>query len=90
MNKNRQIMESFTKRLMGEGLDKTSIKNLTNKYPEITNELKDSYYGVGDHIHNLLAHLDDAVKEDPSFKEELKLAQTLVKLYDRSQLGKYL
>jgi len=58
------------------------MKNLS---PVLHNELKESYYGVADNIHQLVEKLNEA-----GLTKDSKLAEKMENLFNQIELGKYI
>ena len=52
---------------------------------ELSYELKESYYGVADNIHQLVEKLKES-----NLKKDAKLAEQMESLFNQMELGKYL
>jgi len=83
------IVKNFNE-FVNEGIDKEQILSLNDTYPEIITGIKDAYYGVNDHLSNLVEYLKDAEDEDGAWKEEVKIWEQIAKLESKSKIGKFL
>lgn len=54
------------------------------------NDLRRSFYGVGDHISTMVEKLNATNGATGEFDADLKLAKQMLKLFDKMTLGKYL
>lgn len=66
---------------------KEIIANLDGRYFK---QLDESYWGVSDHIDNLVSVLDDISKENPEFKSEYMNAKKAFMAFKKLSLGQYL
>ena len=83
-------MKNF-KSLVKEGSKDEVIKSmLRSARPELVNAVKDHYYGVSDHITDLVHDLNMLNGETGEFTADLVAAKKMLKLFDKISLGKYL
>ena len=84
----REIIKEENESAVNEAnLDNTALDGVSSF---TLTGLKDAYYGAGDHIYDLEEHLRNALKRNPKWKGEYKLAQQLSKVFRKLETGKIL
>ena len=58
--------------------------------PSISNPIRESYYGIADHMEDLLINLKKGVKANPKLKAEAVIAQKMRDAFNKLTIGKYL
>lgn len=89
-NKNRQMMENFTEKLLDESI-KDSYKELPN---DVKSMMKDSYYGISDSIYDLGVSIKEASSKSAEnlkhFEKDLKAVKELQNAFAKLTIGKFL
>ena len=89
-NKNRELMENFTEKLLDESI-KDSYKELSN---DVKSMMKDSYYGVSNSIYDLGVSIKEASSKSPEnlkhFEKDMKAVKELQNAFAKLTIGKFL
>ena len=84
-------MKKTFKDLVTEGKADEQIKSMLRGMDNVlANDLRQSYYGVGDHITTLVEKLNATNGATGEFGADLKAAKAMLKAYDKITLGKYI
>jgi predicted nuclease with TOPRIM domain len=83
-------MKSFKNLVTEESKDAQIRSMLRSADNDLVYQVKERYYGVGDHMDTLVAELNKLNGETGEFSADLTLAKKMLKLFDKMTLGKYL
>lgn len=77
-------------RLAEGSKDEITKSMLRSADPELVNNLRMRYYGVSDHINELVRKLNVINGDTGEFGKDLTLAKAMLKSFDKISLGKFL